>query len=221
MSNSHMAVGFLIILSFFVIPRLFFRGITSCPHCGASSYLHRSSLIFSNRNQMRFCSECGEEFEKMKVALESSDGLEKQEEVFCEHQFNSEGYKACVDLRYRVLREPLGLGWRSDELQVDKSDRHFALQVESKVVACATSHRLDAGRVKLRQMAVDPAYQGRGLGRRFLTELEETLWREGVKRIELHAREHAMGFYLSLGYRKIGSSFQEVGLAHYQMIKER
>jgi predicted GNAT family N-acyltransferase len=170
---------------------------------------------------MRFCSECGEEFEKTKLAIESNDGLEKQEEVFKEHQFDSGGYKACVDLRYRVLREPLVLEWTPDELEADKNDRHFALWVESKVVACAINHRLDAGRVKLRQMAVDPAYQGKGVGRKFLTQLEETLWREGVKRIELHAREHAMGFYQSLGYHKIGSSFQEVGLAHYKMIKER
>jgi len=146
---------------------------------------------------------------------------EDQEELFREIQFDSEGYKACLDLRYRVLREPLGLTWRSDEFEADKNDRHFALQVESKAVACVTSHRLDAGRVKLRQMAVDPSYQGKGLGRRLLTQLEEVLWGEGVKRIELHARENAMGFYQSLGYRKIGTSFQEVGIPHFKMIKER
>lgn len=192
------------------------KKLSKCPHCGASSYQPYPGGLFAKWKKMEFCSNCGEEFEKAK---EKEPGV-FQKGTLQEIQCGSEEYDACLDLRYRVLRVPLGLEWTEAEMEGDRSDRHFALVVGERVVSCLTIHQLDAGRVKLRQMAVNPDSQGTGLGRRLVSEVEDLLRKEGIKRVELHAREEVIGFYLSLGYQKIGARFQEVGIPHFKTCKD-
>ena len=42
----------------------------------------------------------------------------------------------------------------------------------------------------------------------------------GMNSIELHARENAVPFYLSLQYTIMGNQFLEVNIPHYKMTKE-
>ena len=78
---------------------------------------------------------------------------------------------------------------------------------------------LDNGAVKLRQMAVESSRQGSGVGRQLLNGVEELLRAEGILRIELNARDTAVGFYEKQGYRKFGGKFMEVTLPHWKMVK--
>lgn len=192
------------------------RKLSKCPHCGASSYQSYPGGLFTKWKMMRFCSECGEEYEKTEV--KKAD--EVDDKGIQEIQFSSEEYHSCLDLRYRVLRVPLGLEWTEDEMEADRNDRHFALILDEGVRACLTIHRLDPGRVKLRQMAVDSDFQGKGVGRKLVTCVENLLRKEGIKRVELHAREEVIGFYLSLGYQKVGARFKEVGIPHFKTFKD-
>ena len=50
-------------------------------------------------------------------------------------------------------------------------------------------------------------------------EFEEESLRRGYKRIYLHAREVAVGFYTSMGYSVFGEEFSEVGSPHRHMQK--
>ena len=137
-----------------------------------------------------------------------------------EFEFGAEGYERTLGLRKRILRDPLGLEWTAEEIGWEPRERHFALMEGEELVACVVIRPLGEGVVKLRQMAVEPEWQGRGAGRRLLEGVEEALRRDGLKRIELNARDTAVGFYEKLGFGKVGEEFIEVTIPHWKMVKE-
>lgn len=73
--------------------------------------------------------------------------------------------------------------------------------------------------IKLRQMAVYEAQQGKGIGRLLVEHAEETAGIRGFHTIVLHARVHAVGFYERMGYAVTSSVFTEVGIPHQIMKK--
>ena len=123
------------------------------------------------------------------------------------------------ELRFRVLREPLGFS-RADVIVDGEDDSmHLAAVDNGRVVACVMLTPTSPTRGKLRQMAVHPSLQGTGLGRALVHQLEQALGAQGFNEIELHARDHAVGFYEKLGYTREGDPFIEVGLPHFRMRK--
>ena len=139
--------------------------------------------------------------------------------IFQELLFGSADYERTLDLRKRILRDPLGLEWTDEEIAWEPRERHFVLAEGEEVIACVVARALEAGTMKLRQMAVEPTHQRRGWGRRLLERVEPVLRADGVKRIELNARNSAIGFYEGLGYERVGQEFLEVGIPHWKMAK--
>lgn len=131
----------------------------------------------------------------------------------------SSEYRKTVELRYEVLRKPLGLDFCKADLDAEKSDMHFAIFQNENLLACLVITPLGATSAKLRQMAVCPQNQGCGLGKRLVAGVEEQLRLKGLGHITLNAREHACGFYESMGYCKRGERFTEVGIDHFEMVK--
>lgn len=136
-----------------------------------------------------------------------------------ELEFGTEGYRAALDLRYRVLREPLGVEWTDEERAWEPRERHFGLMDGGEMVACVVVRPVADKRVKVRQMAVEPDRQRAGLGRGLLKGVEALLGSEGVREVELNAREVAVGFYERAGYARVGGQFTEVGIPHWRMEK--
>jgi predicted GNAT family N-acyltransferase len=131
----------------------------------------------------------------------------------------SPAYQRECDLRQRVLRAPLGLDLFDEDLAVERGQFHHGLFDGEKLIACAIAVLLSPGEIKIRQMAVEPAYQGRGCGRQLLEQIE-SIWSErGTRLLSLHARLTAEGFYAKLGFTRAGEEFAEVGLPHVKMIK--
>lgn len=67
------------------------------------------------------------------------------------------------------------------------------------------------------RMAVAAAARGRGVGAALLARLEERAVERGFAGIELHAQEHAQGFYVRAGYRAVGEPYDEAGIPHISM----
>lgn len=129
-------------------------------------------------------------------------------------------YNLELELRYKVLREPLKLKFTPEFLEADEDDSHFCLlDNNGKMVACLLIKKLSGSKVKLRQMAVSESERGRGLGRSLILKTETLLKKEGIRKIELHARKYAEGFYLKSGYESVGSEFIEIGIPHVKMEK--
>lgn len=131
----------------------------------------------------------------------------------------SEAYAAELALRKSVLRDPLGLEFSQEELQTDARSIHLGCFHGGRLLGCLVLTPAGEGDIRMRQVAVVPEMQRRGIGTA-LVEAAEALAREtGFRRMFLHARESAVPFYARLGYRVLGDPFFEIGLLHREMVK--
>ncbi len=137
----------------------------------------------------------------------------------CEIAHGSPEYARMVDLRYRILREPLGLGFTPEQLAAETADTLIGAFAGETLVGCLVLSPRSATQTQMRQVAVEPAWQGQGVGRRLVGFSEQAARRDGAAEILLHARETAIDFYLRLNYVLIGEPFMEVGLPHHAMRK--
>ena len=124
-----------------------------------------------------------------------------------------------VHLRNEILRKPLGLLFSAEELEKEKEDVLIGAFEDEKLLGCCMLTRVDAVAVRLRQMAVPNNMQGKGVGRALMIFAENIARDLGYKRLSMHARKTALGFYQKLGYSVIGSEFEEVTIPHYIMEK--
>jgi predicted GNAT family N-acyltransferase len=137
-----------------------------------------------------------------------------------EIRFESDEYELERQLREDVLRRPLGLSLNDEDLAGEENQLHFGLfDPDSSLVACVIAAPLSPTTARIRQMAVAPAHQGKGLGRRVMHELEKSLRAHGFRNLELDARAAAVGFYKKLGYSVVGDEFIEVTVPHFRMVK--
>ena len=133
--------------------------------------------------------------------------------------YGSKDYKKMIDLRYHLLRKPLGLSFDEEELEGEKNNIHIGCFDEDKMEGCCMLVPKDKENIQLRQMAVTSGLQGKGIGR-VLTYFAENVARDrGYKKILMNARKTAMGFYEKLGYSKTGNEFLEVTIPHFVMEK--
>ncbi len=129
-------------------------------------------------------------------------------------------YDLSIDLRYKILREPLGLKFDKDSLEKETNCLHFGVFGECyNILACLYLVPEKEG-LHLKQMAVDTPFQRKGLGKKLIDDVENTMLCLGFDSIFMHARKTAIGFYEKLGYTKIGEEFEEVGIPHYKMLKK-
>ena len=122
-----------------------------------------------------------------------------------------------VELRWRVLRAPLGHPREATRFPFEAESLHLLAVDEGEVVGCVLFHPEGRDTGRLFQMAVEPARQGQHLGTRLVRELEAEVARSGFRTVTLHARDSAVGFYEWLGYETFGEPFMEVGIAHRHM----
>jgi predicted GNAT family N-acyltransferase len=128
-------------------------------------------------------------------------------------------YHQMVQLRNEVLRQPLGLSFSQDELAQEKDEILIGAFEDDKMLACCMLTKAENKCLRLRQMAVQNNLQGKGIGASMLN-FAETLSRDkGYKKLIMHARETAVGFYEKLGYKVVGNKFTEVTIPHFVMEK--
>lgn len=132
----------------------------------------------------------------------------------------SEDYRQMVDLRLQVLRKPLGLDFTEADLAAEKNDILIGVFDDDKLEACCVLTKTDPKTVRLRQMAVGAALQGMGIGRALMSFAENIARDHGYRRLTMHARKSALGFYEKNGYKVCSDEFEEVTIPHYVMEKE-
>lgn len=132
----------------------------------------------------------------------------------------SKEYQDMVELRRAILRKPLGIDFDPKELQREHEDLLIGCFEDDKLEGCCLLTKVDSKTVRLRQMAVLSGLQGKGFGR-VLMQFAENLARDrGYKKITMHARKTAVGFYEKLGYKVVGDEFEEISIPHFIMEKE-
>ncbi len=124
------------------------------------------------------------------------------------------------DLRYRILREPLGKERGSERNEGDNTGTHFALYENDRLIAIARLDQVDETICQARFVAVESLLQGKGYGRKIMTTLENEALNLGYQKLILHARDYALPFYEKLGYNLVGPSYKLFDvLQHFEMFK--
>jgi ribosomal protein S18 acetylase RimI-like enzyme len=129
-------------------------------------------------------------------------------------------YEQMVKLRDDILRKPLGLTFTPEELESEKHNLLMVAYEDEQMLGCCMLVQEGPETVRLRQMAVLNDLQGKGIGKALMQFAENLARDRGYKKITMHARQNALGFYEKMGYKKVGKEFQEITIPHYVMEKE-
>lgn len=129
-------------------------------------------------------------------------------------------YKQMLKLRHQILRKPLNLTFSTDELDREKNDVLIGAFDEDKILGCCLLTQVDKDCVRLRQMAVQNNLQGKGIGAAMMNFAENVARDLGYRKLIMHARKTAIGFYEKLGYKVSGKEFEEISLPHIIMEKK-
>jgi len=133
--------------------------------------------------------------------------------------YHSPEYHEMLALRYKILREPLGLTFSEHDLHREQDDIFIACSENGRIIGCCILTRISGEVVKLRQMAVDNAWQGKNAGTKIVLFAEKYAVEHGYASIQLHARKTATTFYAKCGYVISGNEFLEIGIPHFFMEK--
>jgi predicted GNAT family N-acyltransferase len=132
----------------------------------------------------------------------------------------SKEYQQMVTLRMDILRKPLGLSFTNEELAKEKEDILIGAFDEDKILACCLLTKIDNATIKLRQMAVHNNVQGKGIGASMMSFAETVARDKGYKKLMMHARNTAIGFYEKFDFKVNGGEFIEVNVPHHVMEKK-
>ena len=112
------------------------------------------------------------------------------------------------DLRYEILRKPLGMPMTGTIFPGDgnPSTIHLLAFFEADLVGCATFLSDDSDAIQLRGMAVARPWQRRGIGQS-IVESAKDIATSKAKTLWCNARFSAIGFYESQGWIKSGTFF--------------
>ena len=138
----------------------------------------------------------------------------------------SSEYSSSVQLRHRVLREPLGLSFDASALAAEGKHVHIAAftgpepQALVVILVLTPDAQPSSTGIKMRQVAVALDCQRMGVGKLLVAHAETYAAANGYTRIHMHARVTAVAFYEVLGYSAVGDVSTEVSIPHIQMHKQ-
>lgn len=130
--------------------------------------------------------------------------------------------KSYYHLRWKLLRAPWGqpLGSEIDDIE-EQCFHLMAVDENDEVIAVARLQFNSKCEAQIRYMAVEETHQRLGIGRELITAMEYHAAASACRQIILDARETAVGFYQTLGYRLCEKSYLLFGkIQHFHMIKE-
>jgi len=133
----------------------------------------------------------------------------------------AEEWEDYYDLRFRVLREPLGQSRGSERNEGDETGIHFALYHDKSLKAIARSDHSGEKTAQVRFVAVETDQQGSGYGRMIMEATENEAKKRGDNKMILHARDYAVDFYLKLGYTLIEPSHKLFGILQHYIMEKR
>jgi len=134
-------------------------------------------------------------------------------------EYGSNAYDDVIRLRYDILRKPLNLHFTAEQLAEEKSYYHLGYYASEILIACLMLVPEANGRMKMKQVAVDTDWQGKGIGAKLVKAAEAFSAEQGFTVMYCHARDTAVPFYEKLDYNRVGEMFEEVTIPHWEMEK--
>ena len=134
-----------------------------------------------------------------------------------QYDFATPAFDEAIRLRDEVLRRPLGRSIVDDPIEQEVDQVHFGYYDGGALLGTATLQELPGGRLKMRQVAVDPRAQRRQVGQALVRACEAFAKTHDAVALYCHARSSARAFYERCGWEAFGEPFEEVGLPHVKM----
>ena len=136
-------------------------------------------------------------------------------------EFGSSRYNELVELRYKILLQPLGLKFLDSFRPGEARYLHIGCveMLDNKLVGGLMLAPVDDSTIRLMQVAVDTIYQGEGIGRELVKYAEKRAKEAGYSKIVMHAMLFVVDFYEKMGYSAEGDVFEEQGITFLKMVK--
>jgi len=132
----------------------------------------------------------------------------------------SEEYLKILELRDWVLRMPLGMDIRNDDLSDEKDCQFLAYYTEDgQMIGCMKIKKIDTRTYQFQQMAVLQEYQGQGIGSELIKEAEALIKKQGGDNVIIESRDYAIPFYRKNGYLETGEIYRKINIPHQVMKK--
>ena len=127
-----------------------------------------------------------------------------------------EEFQEYYAIRYKVLREPLGLPRGSEFARPpinEISAIHLCayLPTEKKMIGAVMGF-IGKDYAKVHALCVLDEYQGCGIGKALMIALEEQYKKKGATKVYLNSRTHTEKFYQKLGYESVHTMTKEEAL---------
>ena len=136
--------------------------------------------------------------------------------------FGSTRYEELVELRYKVLLEPLGLKFLDSHRDKEINYLHIGCidNLDSSLIGGMMLIPLSNDTIRMMQVAVSDKYQRSGVGRELVAHAEKRAIESGYKKLVMHAMLNVVGFWEKLGYVQEGEVFEEKGITFAKMVKQ-
>lgn len=126
---------------------------------------------------------------------------------------------AAQAVRTAVFVHEQGIAPEDEWDAADTTALHAVLfDVNGKALGNARLLQASASAAKVGRMAVLRDARGRGYGARLLLALIRCARRRGQREVRLSAQRTAESFYAAHGFVVVGEPFDEVGIAHVEMV---
>jgi len=130
-----------------------------------------------------------------------------------------EEFKDYYNLRYELLRKPWNQPRGSEKDNLEKEAFHMAAFDNRKLIGVGRLHKNSNEEGQIRCMAVNEKYQNKGIGKAIINKLHDQAKKLKLKRMILHARDIAVGFYKKCGYKVTGKAPTLFGvIPHFNMV---
>jgi len=141
---------------------------------------------------------------------------------FIDIEFGSGRYKELLDLRYKILLQPLGLKFLDSFREEEANFLHIGCIENStgELIGGLILAPIDNEEIRVMQVAVDVVHQGEGIGRKLIEYAESVAKKIGYERLVMHAMLSVVGFYEKLGFKQDGDLFEEKGVRFIRMVKK-
>lgn len=137
-------------------------------------------------------------------------------------EYGSSRYDELLELRYKVLLEPLGLKFLDMYREKEIGYLHIGCieSLDDKLIGGLVLAPLNSEEIRLMQVAVDSKYQGEGVGRDMVKYAEKRAKEAGYSRIIMYSMLSVVYFYEKLMYSQEGDIFEENGITFARMVKD-
>ena len=136
--------------------------------------------------------------------------------------YGTSRYDELVQLRYKILLEPLGLKFLDAHRDKETNFVHVGCveSLDDRLVGGLLMVPLNDEEIRMMQVVVDTKYQGEGIGRELVKYAIKRAKEAGYSRLIMHAMLSVVNFYEKLGFVQEGDIFEEKGITFVRMVKE-